>query len=88
MRPTPIPDNEIMAGHTRQVIGPPANCDHLDGPIRPVEALVAVDTELNVRIFRFRIILEDGDLEQLEHGDPIWLTFWSHVVPWDIGIVP
>lgn len=48
MRPTPIPDAEIMS---------------------------------------VRCVLEDGDLEKLQDGGTVWITFWGAMVPWAATVV-
>lgn len=87
MRPTPIPDVELALSpdHRRVVIAPPPGYE-ADGPIRPVEALIGHDNDLDCTVFRFRCIPEDDDLERLEAGMPIWVTFCGHVVPWSIAV--
>lgn len=84
MRPTAIPDAEIMQGHTRVVMGPPRGND-LTGEIRAVEMLAAPADE-GGWVYRARCVLEDGDLERLAAGEPFWLSFWGHVVPFDIAM--
>lgn len=88
MRPTPIPDEDVAANpdHQRVVIAPPAGYD-IDGPIRSVEALVGPNTEIDdVTTFRFRVVLEDDDLERLTAGAAIWISMCGHVVPWSIQV--
>lgn len=87
MRPTPIPDDELATNpdHQRVVIQPPAGYD-IDGPIRAVEALVGRDNELDCTVFRFRCVFEDDDLERVNAGMPVWVTFCGHVVPWSIQV--
>jgi len=80
VRPTTIPDSEIFEDHRRIVMGPPAGHD-LTGNIRSVEMLAGPGG-----IYRARIILEDGDLERLAAGEPIWLSFLGHVVPFDVAM--
>lgn len=83
MRPTPIPDAEIMDGHHRIVMGPPIGSDPT-GDIRAVEMLATSGP--NGPIYRARIVLEGGDLERLATGEPFWLSFWGHVVPFDVAM--
>lgn len=80
MRPTTIPDNEILDGHHRIVMGPPAGAD-VTGDIRAVEMLAGPD-----RVFRARVILEPGDLERLAAGEAFWVSFWGAVVPFDVAL--
>lgn len=80
MRPTTIPDAEIFDGHRRIVMGPPRGHD-VTGDIRPLEMLAGPDG-----VYRARIVLEDGDLDRLVAGEPFWISFWGHVVPFDIAM--
>jgi hypothetical protein len=34
-----------------------------------------------------RCELEDGDLEKLQAGGTVWLTFWGVMVPWSATVV-
>lgn len=81
MRPTPIPDAEIWAGGERQVIAPPGG-DLTDPNVRPVEALVDRSPDTGGLNLSVRCVLEDGDLEKLQAGGTIWITFWGAMVPW------
>ena len=85
MRPTPIPADELP-DLPKVVIGPPIG-DDVTGDIRSVEA--AIETRPGVvPIFRFRIVLDDGDLERLQAGEPFWLSlFTRQIPPWAIGWV-
>lgn len=87
MRPTPIPDDELALNHDhrRVVIAPPRGYE-IDGPIAPVEALIGHSDLLDCTVYRFRIVLEDDDLERLTAGMPIWVTFCGHVVPWSAQV--
>ncbi len=80
MRPSVIPDDEIFEDHARIVMGPPRGHD-VTGDIRAVEMLVGPD-----RVYRARIILDPGDLERLAAGEPFWVSFWGHVVPFDVSM--
>ena len=83
MRPTPIPDAEIMDGHQRITVGPPVGSTG----IRPVEMLMGPGENDSAQfLFRARFVLDDGDLERLQAGEPFWLTLWSHVVPFDVAL--
>ncbi len=83
MRPTPIPDDEVWAGHDRIVMGPPAGHE-VTGDIRSVEMLV--DRRGAVPVYTARIVLEDGDLERLGAGEAFYLSMWGHVVPFDVAM--
>jgi hypothetical protein len=85
MRVTPIPDNEIWAGATRIVMGPPTGHDPT-GEIRPVEMLAEI--VMGHRAFSARCALEDGDLETLQAGGVVWLTFYGGVAPFSITVTP
>ena len=71
MRPAPIPD-EIAPGTRRAVVAAP-NGDLTDDTIRPVETLVT--EEPGGRWYTVMLVLEPGDLDLLEAGHPIWLSF-------------
>lgn len=84
MIPTPIPDEEIWPGAERVVIGPPAGEDPT-GRIRPAEALID-ETDFG-RTFHFRLVLEPGELERLQKGEPMWLSLIGNAVqPFDVGM--
>ena len=78
MVPTPIPDDEVFPYGQRVVIGPPPGED-ITGDIRAVEA-VAWHYD-NVNRYSMRVVLEDGDLERIQAGDPIWVTFLGSITP-------
>jgi hypothetical protein len=80
VRPTTIPDDEIMEGHRRIVMGPPLGHD-VTGDIRAVEMLAGPEG-----VFRARIALEEGDLERLAAGEPFWVSFWGGVIPFDVSM--
>lgn len=87
MRPTPIPDAEVWEGATRQVIAAPDG--RLDNPnIAPVEALVDESPDTGHKTLSVRCVLEGNDLEHLQAGGVVWLTFWSAMVPWAATVVP
>lgn len=82
MRPSPIPDDEIWEGAQRVVFNPPSG-DMTDERIRPAEMLVDY-TDKGPRICA-RIVLEPGDLERLEVGEPFWVVFIAdHLHPFDV----
>lgn len=82
MRPAPIEDDLIIEGTQRVVVGPPGN--NLDSRIMPVEALVG---RINgIKMFSVRCILEPGDLERLQAGAAVWLTFCEFMVPFEIQV--
>jgi hypothetical protein len=90
MRPSLIPDDEIAPGSQRITIMPPG--DSLDSEVMPVEALLSAHPGYEtapgepVRLFSVRCVLEDGDLAELAAGAPIWVTFFEHVVPFDVRV--
>ncbi|UIU47086.1 hypothetical protein [Microcystis phage MinS1] len=86
MRPTPIPDHEIWHGAHRQVIAPPDG-DLTNPDIAPVEALVDRSPNTGVRVLSVRCELEPGDLEQLQAGGTVWLSFFGAMVPWAATVV-
>lgn len=86
MRPTPIPDHEIWEGSRRIVVAAPDG-DLTNPDIAPVEALVDVSPSTGVVCYSSRCELEPGDLEKLQAGGTIWVTFWSVMVPWATTVV-
>lgn len=85
MRPTPIPDAEVVPGHERLVMAPPDGDLTGDGGVEPVEMLVAPAADgSGLAVFSARIVLEDDDLERLTAGEPFWVSFYGHVVPFDV----
>lgn len=85
MRPTPIPDAEVWAGAVRRVLGAPGG-DLTDPDIAPVEALFDRSPTTGAVNISSRVVLEEGDLEKLAAGAPIWVTFWGAMVPWAISV--
>lgn len=83
MKPTPIPDAEVMDGTRRETIGAPTG---LEEHVAPAEMLVGRDDELDCTLYRARIELELGDLDRLAAGEPFWLTFWGGVPPFSVGL--
>lgn len=86
MRPTPIPDHEVWEGATRRVFAAPDG-DLTNPDIAPCEALVDVSPSTGVRNISVRCELEAGDLEKLQAGGTVWLTFWGGMVPWAATVV-
>lgn len=64
------------------VIAPPDG-DLLHPTIAPVEALIQI-TEDHVPAYSVRMLFEDGDLERLQRGGRIWVTFMGHMVPFNL----
>lgn len=83
MRPTIIPDElaREMPGERHVISGPAGD---LIGPISPVEAMV--QHLPSGKVYSIRCMLEEGDLEALQAGGDIWLTFLGHVVPFDVQV--
>lgn len=75
MRPTPIPDDEVWAHCERKVILPPDG-DMTNEEIESAEAVRGIMNTQNgeTPFHAFRIVLEDGDLERLQKGEPIWIV--------------
>jgi hypothetical protein len=86
MRPTPIPDHEVWDGAHRRVIAPP-NGDLTDPHVAPVEALLDRSPTTGALNLSVRCALEPGDLEKLQAGGTVWITFWGHMVPWSTTVV-
>ena len=85
MQPTPIPDELIEPGTVRRVISAP-NGDLLDDNIRPVDTLISRDEPTQLAAFRMRLVLEDGELERLQAGKPVWLTMLGGVAPFSVAV--
>lgn len=77
MRATPIPDSEIWPGAVRKVYAAAGR-----GDIAPCEALVDRAPKSGHVNISVRCELEAGELEQLQAGGVVWLTFWGAMVPW------
>lgn len=86
MRPTPIPDDEVWEGAERRVIAAPGG-ELTDPDIAAVEALVDRSPSTGAVNLSVRCVLEDDDLEKLQAGGTIWLTFWGAMVPWAATVV-
>lgn len=87
MNVTMIPHEEVHAGETLTIVGPPADHDPT-GDIRSLEMRVRdghIDGDL-VKVYEARIVLDSGDLAKLADGEPIWLSFYSGVMPFDIRV--
>lgn len=85
MIPTTIPDELIEPDSLRRVIAAP-NGDLLDDKIRPVEALVSRDPDTDLVAIKVRLELEDGELERLASGRPVWLTMLGGLAPFDVQV--
>lgn len=89
MKVTMIPVEEVHQDRdeARVIVGPPEGHDPT-GDIRSLEMRVARG-ELDgvpVTVFEARIVLDPGDLAKLADGEPIWLSFYSGVMPFDIRV--
>lgn len=83
MRPAPIED-EVARTRVgkRVVVGPPGG--DLNSGIPPVEAIVRhLPAGLALSV---RCVLEPGDIERLQAGAAVWITFLDHMVPFDVEI--
>jgi hypothetical protein len=77
VRPSLIPDEEVEAmDAVRATIMPPRN--DLDSGIAAVEVLR--DTIEGADVIRIRLVPDEGDLERLAAGEPLWLTWYSPVL--------
>jgi len=85
VRVTPIPDGEIWAGASRIVMGPPAGNDPT-GEIRACE--MVAELHRGRPAYSARCVLEDGDLETLQAGGVVWLTFYGAVAPFSVTVAP
>ncbi len=80
MRPSPIPDGEIWPPDARRIVVAPPDGDLLNPLIAPVEALASVAPD-GAPCLSVRCVLEPGDLEALQAGAVIWLTFYGGAMP-------
>lgn len=89
MRPTPIPDEEVPDGYRRLVVAPPDG-DMTNPDIAPVEAvfgLIRLGEGSFAPGFAMRLVLEDGELERMASGEPVWLYLvGNRLVPFDVSI--
>lgn len=85
MRPTPIPDAEVWPGAVRKVFAAPDG-DLTNPDIDACEALVDQSPTTGALNISVRCVLEDGDLEKLQAGGVVWLTFWGAMVPWAMAV--
>lgn len=83
MRPAAIPDSEIWAGARRIVMAPPDG-DLTNDEIRPLEMLAEVRD--GVPIYSARCVVEPGDLETLQAGGAVWLSFYGGVAPFCLTV--
>jgi len=94
MRPAPIPDDEILPGSKRVVIGPPVGHD-LTGDIRSVEVCVRRIQSFGgeqivngVAVISARCVLDLGDLEKLQAGGSVWVHFYGgQLLPFDVQVL-
>lgn len=85
MRPSPIPDDEMFAGHQRVTFSKPEGEEYEE--VLPVEVQATIDEEMGLPMLRVRVELEPGDAERLAAGEPFWLTFWGHMPIFDVAMV-
>lgn len=82
MRPTPIPTDEIWENCTRVVMSAPDG-DLLNEEIEPCEALKGI-VEMSggpVPFHAMRLMLDPGDIEKLQAGEPLWLVIMIPFLP-------
>lgn len=79
MRPVPIPDEAIWAGARRIVVAPPDG-DLTNPVIAPVEALADLALD-DTPCLSVRCVPEAGDIEALQAGGFVWLTFYGGLMP-------
>jgi hypothetical protein len=84
MRVAPIPDAEVWAGAQRIVMAPPDNDP--TGEIRACEMVAEI--VLGHPAYSARCVLEDGDLEKLQAGGNVWITFYGGVMPFSVNVAP
>lgn len=87
MRPAAIPDEAIWEGARRMVIAPPDG-DLTRTDIAPVEVLVDRGPDTGTPRISARCVLEDGDLEKLQAGGTVWVSFYGNqLVPFCVDVV-
>lgn len=79
MRPAPIPDAALWSGAVRRVISPPDG-DLTNPTIAPVEVVIEVLPD-GVPCISARCVLEPGDLEKLQAGGVVWVSFYTGAIP-------
>lgn len=85
MRPAPIPDDEIWDGSRRIVVSAPDG-DLTNSLIAPIEMLVDVVPSTGGPCFSARCVLDPGDLEKLQEGKHVWVSFYGGVPPFSVDI--
>jgi hypothetical protein len=87
VRPGPIPDDAIWPGARRIVVGPPDG-DLTNTDISPVEVLVDVGPDTGMPRISSRCVLEAGDLEKLNEGGVVWVSFYGQTLrPFSVEVV-
>lgn len=85
MRPTVWPDEEVWDGAERVVMSAP-NGDLTHEVISAVECVKWTSEVLSCHAYTLKLVLEPGDLEKLQAGDPVLLTFFGSMPPWDAQV--
>lgn len=88
MRPVPIPDEAVWENGRRMVIAPPGG-DLTHPEISPAEAVVE-PVSVGGRVmpsYSFMCALEGDDLEKLQAGGHVWVTFYGAVMPFSVTAV-
>jgi hypothetical protein len=83
MRPTTIPDSEIWQGAHRMIMAPPDG-DLTNDKIRPLEMLAEIHD--GTPTYSAMCTLEPGDLEMLQAGGRVWVTFYGGVMPFCVTV--
>ncbi|MFD5245031.1 hypothetical protein ACFWIW_10830 [Amycolatopsis sp. NPDC058340] len=88
MRPGPIPDDEILPGSQRIVVGPPPGHE-LGGDILAAEVCVRRLASFGgMPVLSTRCVLEPGDLEKLQAGGSVWVHFYGgQLLPFDVNVL-
>lgn len=86
MRPTTIPDAALGEAMRRVVVAAPDGDLLGENGIAPVEALVYRLPNTGELVYQLRVVLEDGDLERLTAGKPIWLTVLGRLPPFELNV--
>lgn len=87
MRPVPIPDEAVWSGAQRVVMGAPDG-DLTNSTIAPVEVVVDRVESTGGLCYSARCVLEPGDLEKLQAGGHVWVSFYGGVMPFSVDVGP
>ena len=86
MQPISIPDHLVRPGSVRQVAKPAddARLAHVED----CQALVSRDQRTGLARVEVRLELEPGELEELQAGGHVWVTFLGGILPFSVSTRP